>query len=43
VIVVAYAMVFVRKRWISGALLLITMGWLIWGLDLWNRKPDLPF
>ena len=42
-IVVAFGMIFVRQRWISGALMLITMGWLIWGLDWWNRAPDSPF
>jgi hypothetical protein len=42
-IIAAYAMIFVRPRWISGALMLVTMAWLVWGLDWWNRAPDLPF
>jgi hypothetical protein len=42
-IIVAYAMIFVRKRWISGALLAVTLVWLVWGLDWWNRAPDIPF
>jgi hypothetical protein len=40
-ILVAFGMIFVRKRWISGALMLVTVGWLISGL--WNRAPDSPF
>lgn len=42
-IVVGYAMIFVRQRWISGAVLLVTSAWLVWGLDWWNRAPDSPF
>ena len=41
-IVVAYAMIFVRQRWISGAVLLVTIVWLVFGLDWWNRVPDKP-
>lgn len=41
-IVVAYAMIFVRQRWISGALLLVTMVWLVLGLDWWNKVPEMP-
>jgi len=39
---VAYGLIFVRKRWISGLLLVATLVWLIWGLQLWSRAPDLP-
>jgi hypothetical protein len=42
-IIVAFSMIFVRQRWVSGAVMLITMAWLIWGLDWWNRAPDSPF
>ena len=41
-VVVAYAMVFVRRRWVSGAVLLAALVWLNWGLDWWNRAPDSP-
>ena len=41
-VVVAYAMIFVRRRWVSGAVLLVALGWLNWGLDWWNRAPDSP-
>jgi hypothetical protein len=41
-IVAAYAMIFVRRRWISGMVLLAVLGWLNWGLDWWNRAPDSP-
>ena len=40
--VAAYAMVFVRRRWVSGAVLLAVLIWLNWGLDWWNRAPDSP-
>jgi len=42
-IVVAYSMIFVRQRWVSGAVLLVVLVWLVWGLNLWNRAPDSPF
>lgn len=41
-ILAAYAMIFVRKRWISGVVLFASLGWLVIGLDLWERAPDLP-
>ncbi|MGI8930778.1 MAG: hypothetical protein ACR2FK_00120, partial [Sphingomicrobium sp.] len=41
-IIVGFGMIFVRKRWISGAVLLVTLVWLLWGLDIWNRVPDAP-
>jgi len=41
-ILVAYAMMFVRQRWISGMVLLAVLVWLNWGLDWWNRAPDSP-
>lgn len=39
---VGFAMIFVRRRWISGALLLATLVWLVWGPDWWYRVPDNP-
>ena len=42
-IVIAYGLMFVRARWISGAVLLATMAWLAWGLEWWKRAPDAPF
>lgn len=39
-IIAGYALMFVRRRWVSGAVLLVTLGWLVWGLDLWSRAPD---
>ncbi|MCF2515398.1 hypothetical protein LVY65_10025 [Sphingomonas sp. G124] len=41
-VLAAYAMIFVRKRWISGVVLLASLGWLVIGLDLWDRAPDSP-
>jgi hypothetical protein len=41
-IVVAYSMMLVRRRWISGAVLLAALIWLTIGLDWWNRAPDVP-
>ena len=41
-VVAAYAMIFVRRRWVSGAVLLVALVWLNWGLDWWNRAPDSP-
>jgi hypothetical protein len=41
-IIVGFGMIFVRKRWISGAVLLVTLVWLLWGLDIWNQVPDAP-
>jgi len=41
-ILVAYTMMFVRRRWISGVVLLAVLVWLNWGLDWWNRAPDSP-
>ena len=41
-ILAAYAMIFVRRRWISGMVLLAVLVWLNWGLDWWNRAPDSP-
>jgi hypothetical protein len=35
-------MIFVRRRWISGVVLLAVLVWLNWGLDWWNRAPDSP-
>lgn len=40
-ILVGYAMIFVRPRWISGALLLATLTWFVWG-DWLHRVPDVP-
>lgn len=31
-IIVGFAMVFVRQRWISGAVLLVTLAWVFWGI-----------
>ena len=39
-IVVAYSMMFVRRRWISGAVLLAALIWLTIGLVWWSRAPD---
>ena len=39
-IAVGFGMIFVRQRWISGALLLGTLIWLVWGG--WVRVPDAP-
>lgn len=41
-IVVGYGMIFVRTRWVSGVVLLVTLAWLLWGLDTWSRGPDVP-
>ena len=41
-IAVGYGMMFVRQRWISGAVIGATLLWLLWGLDVWNRMPDSP-
>jgi hypothetical protein len=41
-IILGYSMIFVRKRWISGAVLFVTLMWLLWGLDIWDRAPDAP-
>ena len=41
-LIAAYAMIFVRKRWISGVVMLASLGWLVIGLNLWGRGPDLP-
>lgn len=38
-IVVGFGMIFVRQRWISGAFLLATMIWFVWG-DWLHRVPD---
>ena len=39
-IAVGFGMIFVRQRWISGALLLATLIWLMGGG--WYRVPDAP-
>jgi hypothetical protein len=39
-IVVAFGLIFVRQRWVSGVVMLVTMGWLIWGLDWWSRSAS---
>lgn len=36
-IIAAFALVFVRRRWISGGLLLITLGWVLYGFGWWNK------
>jgi hypothetical protein len=36
-IVGAYALMFVRQRWISGVFLLITIGWLLFGYGWWEK------
>jgi hypothetical protein len=41
-IFVGYGMIFVRPRWASGLLLLVTLAWLLWGLGSWSHGPDLP-
>jgi hypothetical protein len=41
-IIVGFAMVFVRQRWISGVVLLVTLIWFVWGADWWGRMPDNP-
>ena len=41
-LVAAYAMIFVRQRWVSGVVMLASLGWLVFGLNLWGRTPDLP-
>jgi hypothetical protein len=41
-LVVGFGMMFVRTRWISGAVLLVTLIWLLLGLDIWHRAPDAP-
>ncbi|HKU92473.1 MAG TPA: hypothetical protein VJP82_03915 [Sphingomicrobium sp.] len=41
-ILAAYAMIFVRRRWISGVVLMAVLIWLNWGLEWWNRAPDFP-
>lgn len=39
-VLVAYGMIFVKPRWISGVVLMAILVWLILGLDLWTRAPD---
>ena len=41
-ILVGFGMIFVRQRWISGAVLFATLVWFVWGLDWWYRVPDAP-
>jgi hypothetical protein len=41
-VIVYLAMIFVRPRWISGAVMLTTLIWLIWGFDWWHRAPATP-
>ena len=36
-IVVCFLLVFIKTRWISGAFLVVTLLWLLWGFDWWNR------
>ena len=36
-IVVCFAMVFVRRRWVSGAFLLITLFWVLYGFGWWSK------
>lgn len=36
-IVICFVLAFVKARWISGAFLLVTLLWLLWGFDWWNR------
>lgn len=40
-IVIAFGMIFVRPRWISGVFLLATLLWFVWG-DWLHRIPDAP-
>ena len=32
-----FVMMRVKPRWISGAVMIVTLAWLIWGFDWWNR------
>ena len=41
-IAVGYGMIIVRQRWISGAVIVVVLVWLLWGLDVWSRGPDAP-
>lgn len=36
-IVICFVLAFVKSRWISGAFLVVTLVWLLWGFDWWNR------
>ena len=36
-IIACFVLVFVRKRWLSGALLIVTLLQLLFGFDWWNR------
>jgi len=38
-IIVGFGMIFVRRRWISGVLLMATLIWFLWG-GLLERTPD---
>lgn len=41
-IAVGYVMMWVKKRWVSGAVIAVVLLWLLWGLDVWSRAPDAP-
>lgn len=32
-----FVMMRMKPRWISGAVMIVTLAWLIWGFDWWNR------
>ena len=36
-IAVYFVLIFVTSRWVSGAALIVTLLWLLWGFDWWNR------
>ncbi|MCF2514843.1 hypothetical protein LVY65_07170 [Sphingomonas sp. G124] len=37
-----FVMTRVKPRWISGAVMIVTLAWLIWGFDWWNRPLASP-
>ena len=36
-IIACFALVFVRQRWVSGAFLLITLVWVLYGFGWWTK------
>ena len=36
-IIAAFALVFIRPRWVSGAFLLITLAWVLYGFGWWTK------
>jgi hypothetical protein len=38
-IAIYFAMIFVRPRWISGAVLALSLSWVLYAFDWWNKSP----